>query len=176
MANKHAQDLRRRIDPPPRTSAARSRAWTLTWSAQTLRVSGRRARCSRTSSSNRASTGGPRSPPSRNATTCRRDRARGHVPQRTAPTDDALAVQGRAGCSAPPRPGVHRRARGAGLRAAQARIPSFKQFMGTDEITIDMYLGAMFDYHWNDHAGQLEKIRTGRRLAVTTLQTRRVRA
>jgi len=21
-----------------------------------------------------------------------------------------------------------------------------------------MYLGAMFDYHWNDHAGQLEKI------------------
>ena len=31
--------------------------------------------------------------------------------------------------------------------------------MGTDEITIDMYLGAMFDYHWNDHAGQLEKIR-----------------
>jgi hypothetical protein len=22
-----------------------------------------------------------------------------------------------------------------------------------------MYLGAMFDYHWNDHAGQLEKIR-----------------
>jgi hypothetical protein len=31
--------------------------------------------------------------------------------------------------------------------------------MGTDEITIEMYLGAMFDYHWNDHAGQLEKIR-----------------
>jgi len=22
-----------------------------------------------------------------------------------------------------------------------------------------MYVGAMFDYHWNDHAGQLEKIR-----------------
>jgi hypothetical protein len=41
----------------------------------------------------------------------------------------------------------------------RARIPLFKQFMGTDEITIDMYLGAMFDYHWNDHAGQLEKIR-----------------
>src|SRR4029453_2375271 len=41
----------------------------------------------------------------------------------------------------------------------RARIPPFKQFMGTDEITIDMYLGAMFDYHWNDHAGQLEKIR-----------------
>ena len=41
----------------------------------------------------------------------------------------------------------------------KARIPLFKQFMGTDEITIDMYLGAMFDYHLNDHAGQLEKIR-----------------
>lgn len=41
----------------------------------------------------------------------------------------------------------------------KARIPLFKQFMGTDEITIDMYVGAMFDYHWNDHAGQLEKIR-----------------
>ena len=42
----------------------------------------------------------------------------------------------------------------------KARIPLFKQFMGTDEITIDMYLGAMFDYHWNDHAGQIAKIRT----------------
>jgi hypothetical protein len=41
----------------------------------------------------------------------------------------------------------------------KARIPLFKQFMGTDEITLDMYLGAMFDYHWNDHAGQIEKIR-----------------
>ena len=41
----------------------------------------------------------------------------------------------------------------------KARITLFKQFMGTDEITIEMYLGAMFDYHWNDHAGQLEKIR-----------------
>ena len=41
----------------------------------------------------------------------------------------------------------------------KARIPLFKQFMGTDEITIDMYLGAMLDHHWNDHADQLEKIR-----------------
>jgi hypothetical protein len=41
----------------------------------------------------------------------------------------------------------------------KARIPLFKQFMGTDEITLDMYLGAMFDYHWHDHAGQIEKIR-----------------
>ena len=41
----------------------------------------------------------------------------------------------------------------------KARIPLFKQFMGTDEITISMYVGALFDYHWNDHAGQLAKIR-----------------
>ena len=43
--------------------------------------------------------------------------------------------------------------------ARKARIPIFKTFMGTDEITIPVYLGAMFDYHWNDHAGQLAKIR-----------------
>jgi hypothetical protein len=41
----------------------------------------------------------------------------------------------------------------------KARIPLFKQFMGTDEIAIAMYVGALFDYHWNDHAGQLAKIR-----------------
>ena len=41
----------------------------------------------------------------------------------------------------------------------KARIPLFKQFMGTDEITMTMYVGALFDYHWNDHAGQLAKIR-----------------
>jgi len=41
----------------------------------------------------------------------------------------------------------------------KARIPLFKQFMGTDEIPIPMFVGAMFDYHWNDHAGQLAKIR-----------------
>ena len=48
----------------------------------------------------------------------------------------------------------------------KARIPLFKQFMGTDEITIDMYVGALFDYHWNDHAGQLEKIRQAVGLAT----------
>jgi hypothetical protein len=41
----------------------------------------------------------------------------------------------------------------------KARIPLFKQFMGTDEIALPVYIGAMFDYHWNDHAGQLAKIR-----------------
>ena len=41
----------------------------------------------------------------------------------------------------------------------KAKIPLFKQFMGTDEITLAAYAGAMFDYHWNDHAGQIAKIR-----------------
>jgi hypothetical protein len=41
----------------------------------------------------------------------------------------------------------------------KARIPLFKQFMGTDEIPIPVFIGAMFDFHWNDHAGQLGKIR-----------------
>ena len=41
----------------------------------------------------------------------------------------------------------------------KAKIPFFKQFMGTDEITLPVFVGAMFDYHWNDHAGQIAKIR-----------------
>jgi len=41
----------------------------------------------------------------------------------------------------------------------KARIPLFKQFMGTDEIPIPTFVGAMLDYHWHDHAGQLGKIR-----------------
>ncbi len=41
----------------------------------------------------------------------------------------------------------------------RARIPLFKQIMGTDEIAIPVYVGALFDYHWNDHASQLAKIR-----------------
>ena len=46
----------------------------------------------------------------------------------------------------------------AGL-GRKAKIPLFKQFMGTDEITLPVYVGAMFDFHWNDHAGQIAKIR-----------------
>lgn len=41
----------------------------------------------------------------------------------------------------------------------KAKIPLFRQFMGTDEIALPVYVGAMFDYHWNDHAGQIAKIR-----------------
>jgi DinB superfamily len=49
----------------------------------------------------------------------------------------------------------------------KARIPLFKQIMGTDEIAIPVFVGALFDYHWNDHAGQLAKIRKAAGLAET---------
>jgi hypothetical protein len=51
--------------------------------------------------------------------------------------------------------------------ARKARIPLFKQFMGTDEIPIPMFVGAMFDFHWNDHASQLAKIRKAAGLSAT---------
>jgi hypothetical protein len=41
----------------------------------------------------------------------------------------------------------------------KARIPLFKSFMGTEEIPLPMFVGALFDHHLNDHAGQLAKIR-----------------
>ena len=41
----------------------------------------------------------------------------------------------------------------------KAKIPLFKQFMGTDEIALPVYVGAMFDFHWSDHVGQIAKIR-----------------
>jgi len=48
---------------------------------------------------------------------------------------------------------------GDGDLQRKACIPLFSQFMGTDEITIPVYVGALFDFHWNDHAGQIAKIR-----------------
>ncbi|MBI3637630.1 MAG: hypothetical protein HY216_15670 [Candidatus Rokubacteria bacterium] len=47
----------------------------------------------------------------------------------------------------------------AELQSRKARIPLFKQIMQTDEIPMATYAGALFEYHWNDHAGQLAKIR-----------------
>jgi hypothetical protein len=47
----------------------------------------------------------------------------------------------------------------ADLQQRKARIPLFKQFMGTDEVPLHVYVGALFELHWNDHAGQLAKIR-----------------
>jgi len=47
----------------------------------------------------------------------------------------------------------------ADLQTRKARIPLFKRFMGTDETPIAVYVGSLFGFHWNDHAGQLAKIR-----------------
>jgi hypothetical protein len=47
----------------------------------------------------------------------------------------------------------------ADLHARKLRIPLFKQFMGTDAISLAVFVGAMFDFHWRDHAGQLAKNR-----------------
>jgi len=41
----------------------------------------------------------------------------------------------------------------------KARIPLFKEIMGIDEVDIPTFVGALFEYHWNDHASQLAKIR-----------------
>ena len=41
----------------------------------------------------------------------------------------------------------------------KSRIPIFKEIMGTDEVDIPTYVGALFEYHWSDHAGQIAKIR-----------------
>lgn len=50
----------------------------------------------------------------------------------------------------------------------KARIPLFKQFMGTDEIAIPVYIGALYEYHWGDHTGQLAKIRKAAGLPEAT--------
>jgi hypothetical protein len=47
----------------------------------------------------------------------------------------------------------------ADLERRKARIPFLKQFLGTDEIALAQYVGLLFDRHWNEHAGQLAKIR-----------------
>jgi len=46
----------------------------------------------------------------------------------------------------------------------KARIPLFKQFLGTDEVTLATYVDVVYVVHWNDHAGQLAKIRVAAKL------------
>ena len=41
----------------------------------------------------------------------------------------------------------------------KSRIPLFKEIMGSDEVDIPTFVGALFEYHWNDHSSQLAKIR-----------------
>jgi hypothetical protein len=38
-------------------------------------------------------------------------------------------------------------------------LRALRTFMGTDEVALPVYVGAMFDDHWNDHAGQIAGIR-----------------
>jgi hypothetical protein len=54
----------------------------------------------------------------------------------------------------------------AELQGRKARIPLLKQLMQQDETPIAVYVGVLFDYHWNDHAGQLAKIRRAAGLAA----------
>ena len=56
----------------------------------------------------------------------------------------------------------------AELQGRKARIPLFKQIQGSEEVPIAVYVGALFGYHWNDHAGQLAKIRKAVGLADAT--------
>jgi hypothetical protein len=52
--------------------------------------------------------------------------------------------------------------------ARKARIPLFKTFMGTDEISLPTFVEAIFEYHLNDHAEQLGKIRDAVGLPAAT--------
>ena len=40
-----------------------------------------------------------------------------------------------------------------------ARIPLFAPILGTDQVPLAVFVGAMFDRHWTGHAEQLAKIR-----------------
>ena len=41
----------------------------------------------------------------------------------------------------------------------KARIPLFAPILGTDEITLPVFVGAMFGMHWDAHADQIGQIR-----------------
>ena len=47
----------------------------------------------------------------------------------------------------------------ADLQGRKARIPLFRQRLGTDEVPLHVFVEGIFNYHWNDHVGQLAKIR-----------------
>ena len=49
----------------------------------------------------------------------------------------------------------------------KARIPLFEPLIGTDEITLPIFVGAMFDRHWSGHADQLAQIRQAVGLSET---------
>jgi hypothetical protein len=41
----------------------------------------------------------------------------------------------------------------------KARIPLFAPILGTDEVTLPIFVGAMFGMHWDAHADQIGQIR-----------------
>ena len=41
----------------------------------------------------------------------------------------------------------------------KARIPLFAPILGTDEVTLPVFVGAMFGMHWDAHADQIGQIR-----------------
>jgi hypothetical protein len=41
----------------------------------------------------------------------------------------------------------------------KARIPLFKQMVGSEEIPVSTFVSVLFEHHWNVHAGQLAQIR-----------------
>jgi hypothetical protein len=41
----------------------------------------------------------------------------------------------------------------------KARIPPDKQLVGTEEVSIPVFVRAIYDRHWSDHVAQLAKIR-----------------
>jgi len=41
----------------------------------------------------------------------------------------------------------------------KARIPVFAPILGTDEVTLPVFVGAMFGMHWDAHADQIGQIR-----------------
>ena len=45
--------------------------------------------------------------------------------------------------------------------ARKARIPLFAPILGTDEVPLSVFVGALFERHWTAHAEQLAKIRCG---------------
>jgi hypothetical protein len=51
---------------------------------------------------------------------------------------------------------------------AKARVPLFAPLVGTDEITLPMFVGVMFDRHWHAHADQLAQIRQAAGLPEAT--------
>ena len=54
----------------------------------------------------------------------------------------------------------------------KARVPLFEALLGTDEITLPMWMRCFFAIHWDAHADQLAKIRSAVGLPEATRRAR----